>query len=144
MGNSRGKHSPYPYLIPAAGGDPAPLDAAQTIILGVIPEVEPQPATIHMQDGDTIIFATDGFTEATNDQEEEFGEERFELYLAGHREIPLSEFVSGLVNTVESFNRGCEQGDDRTVLALRVRCVDYDEAAAFERSREAPPASPLK
>jgi len=113
-------HSPHPYLIPAAGGDPTPLDAAQTIILGVVPEVDPQPATIHMQNGDTIIFATDGFTEATNDQDEEFGEKRLEQHLTDHRERALSELVDGLVDTIENFNGQPEQGDDRTALAFRV------------------------
>jgi len=113
-------HSPHPYLIPAAGGDPTPLDAAQTIILGVTPKVDPHPATIHLKSGDTIIFATDGFTEATNDQEEEFGEERLEQYLANHRDRPLSELVGGLVDTIENFNGQPEQSDDRTALAFRV------------------------
>lgn len=114
-------HSPFPYLVPVTGGEPTALDGAQTIILGVIPDVEPQLATIHMQKGDTIVFATDGFTEATDNQTDEFGEDRFKQYLADHRERSLSELVSGLVDTVECFSHGCEQSDDRTVLALRVR-----------------------
>jgi len=91
------------------------------IILGVVPEVDPLPATIDLQLGDTLIFATDGITEAENDLEEEFGWERLEQYLAGHREMPLPKLVSGLVDAVESFSLGCEQSDDRTVLAFRVR-----------------------
>jgi serine phosphatase RsbU (regulator of sigma subunit) len=114
-------HSPYPYLITASSGAPSPLDAAQMIILGVVPEVDPLPATIDLQLGDTLIFATDGITEAENDHEEEFGEEGLEDYLVRSGGAPLAQLVSGLVDAVESFSRGCEQSDDRTVLSLRVR-----------------------
>ena len=131
-------HNPYPYLISANPGAPSPLDAAQTLILGAFPEVDPRPATIDLQRGDTLIFATDGVTEALDDHGDEFGREKLEQYLADHREMSLPKLVNDLVDTVESFSRGCEQSDDRTVLALRVRCVDY------ERLREAPSASPIK
>jgi sigma-B regulation protein RsbU (phosphoserine phosphatase) len=131
-------HNPHPYLISANPGAPSPLNAAQTLILGAFPEVDPWPATIDLQRGDTLIFATDGVSEALDDHGEEFGRERLEQYLADHREMSLLKLVNGLVDTVESFSRGCEQSDDRTVLALRVRCVDY------ERWCEAPPASPIK
>jgi sigma-B regulation protein RsbU (phosphoserine phosphatase) len=114
-------HSPYPYLISAADRAPHPLDAAQEIILGVVPEIDPQPATVNLERGDTLFFATDGITEARNDREEEFDEERLERYLAGHPEAPLQGLVSGLLDRVERFTGGAEQGDDRTILALRVR-----------------------
>jgi len=114
-------HSPYPYLISAATGLPCPLDAAQMIILGVAPEIDPRPATVHLQRGDTLILATDGITEAEDANGEEFETSRLEQYLAHHRDMPLQKLVSGLVGTVDKFTRGCEQGDDRTVLALRVR-----------------------
>ena len=114
-------HSPYPYLIAADSGTPRPLDAAQALILGAFSEVDPRPATVHLRRGDTLIFSTDGITEAENDQGDEFERERLEQYLAGPPGMPLTELVSGLIDTVESFNSGCDQGDDRTVLALRVR-----------------------
>ncbi|MCK5375892.1 MAG: PP2C family protein-serine/threonine phosphatase [Acidobacteria bacterium] len=113
-------HKPHPYLIRAANGDPRPLDAAQVIILGVVPEIDPRPATLHLQGGDTLFFATDGITEARNDEEEEFETERLERYLADHRETPLQQLVTGLVDTVDSFTGGRDQEDDRTILAIRV------------------------
>jgi serine phosphatase RsbU (regulator of sigma subunit) len=114
-------HSPYPYLISSADGAPQPLDAAQVIILGVVPEIDPRPATVNLERGDTLFFATDGITEARNDVEEEFETERLEQYLAGPREVPLRQLVTGLVDTVERFTGGCDQGDDQTILAVRVR-----------------------
>jgi serine phosphatase RsbU (regulator of sigma subunit) len=114
-------HSPYPYLIAAADRGPHPLDAAQEIILGVVPEIDPQPATVKLERGDTLFFATDGVTEARNERDEEFDEERLEQYLAGHHDMPLQSFVDGLVVVVERFTDGAEQGDDRTILAVNIR-----------------------
>lgn len=114
-------HSPYPYLIAAADRGPHPLDAAQEIILGVVPEVDPQPATVNLERGDTLFFATDGVTEARNERDEEFDEERLEQYLASHHDMPLQSFVDGLVVVVEQFTDGAEQGDDRTILAVNIR-----------------------
>ena len=114
-------HNPYPYLISAGPGAPSPLDAAQTLILGAFPEVDPRPATIHLQRGDTLILATDGVSEALDDHGEEFGVEGLTDYLARSDGLSLTQLVNGLVNAVESFSRGCEQSDDRTVFAFRVR-----------------------
>jgi serine phosphatase RsbU (regulator of sigma subunit) len=98
-----------------------PLDASPVIILGVIPEIDLRPATVQLQPGDTLFFATDGITEARDERDEEFDEERLEQYLARHHELPLQRLVTGLVDAVEEFTGGSEQGDDRTILAARVR-----------------------
>lgn len=114
-------HSPYPYLMSTADGDVKPLDESQVIILGVVPEIDPRPASVTLARGDTLFFATDGITEARNENDEEFDEARLEEYLAGHREVSLQDLVSGLLEAVEQFTGGAEQSDDRTILAVRVR-----------------------
>lgn len=114
-------HSPYPYLIGGASESPCRLDAAQALILGVMPKVEARTATVQLQQGDTLIFATDGITEAKGDGGEEFGLERLERFLEEYREMPLDEFAGELIGNVEKFSRGRDQDDDRSILALRVR-----------------------
>jgi sigma-B regulation protein RsbU (phosphoserine phosphatase) len=114
-------HSPHPYLIAAKDDRLQPLDAAPVTILGVSLEIDPQPATVNLERGDTLFFATDGITEARDKDDEEFDEARLEQYLAGHREAPLRSLVSGLVDAVEQFTGGVEQGDDQTIFAVRVR-----------------------
>jgi serine phosphatase RsbU (regulator of sigma subunit) len=114
-------HNPHPYLVSSGDGAVEPLDASPVIILGVIPEIDLRPATVQLQPGDTLFFATDGITEARDERDEEFDEERLEQYLARHHELPLQRLVTGLVDAVEEFTGGSEQGDDRTILAARVR-----------------------
>jgi len=114
-------HSPYPYRVSAAEGAARPLKEAQHVILGVLPDIDPQPATVRMNPGDTLLFATDGITESRNNNEEEYGEERLARYLTGKHEVPLREMVGGLVDAVESFTSSGAQTDDRTILAVRVR-----------------------
>jgi sigma-B regulation protein RsbU (phosphoserine phosphatase) len=114
-------HNPYPYLAPASGGGPRPLDAAHTMILGVMPEIEAQTAAIDLVSGDTLVFTTDGVTEARNELEEEYEDHRLERYLADSRTTPLQELVDGLVDEVADFTGCGERGDDQTILAFRVR-----------------------
>ncbi|MCP4902162.1 MAG: SpoIIE family protein phosphatase, partial [bacterium] len=114
-------HNPYPYLISIGEAVPRRLDAAQLMILGVFPEIEPEPATIRLKSGDTLLFATDGITEAENELEEEFTTARLEHYLVDNQRLPLKRYVNKLVESVDHFTEGCRQGDDRTMLAVRVR-----------------------
>ena len=114
-------HNPYPYLVSSVDGAVDPLDAAQEMILGVVPDIDPRPATVQLEPGETLFFATDGVTEARNERDEEFDEERLEQYLARHHELPLQRLVTGLVDAVEEFTGGAEQEDDQTILAVRVR-----------------------
>lgn len=91
------------------------------MILGVVRDLEPKPAVLPLQPGDTVFFATDGITEARSADDEEFGSGRLEQCLAAHRRRPLPELLGGIVDDVERFTGGSGQSDDRTLLAFRVR-----------------------
>ncbi len=114
-------HSPYPYLLGVEPAPPLALDAAQFMLLGILPGIDPDPATVMLEPGDTVLFATDGLTEARDVDDEEFGDRRLEDYLDQHRGSPLPELVAGLVTAVERFAAAAGLGDDRTILAFRVR-----------------------
>lgn len=114
-------HNPYPFFISHGDRPPLALDAAQTIILGVLPEIEPVPASLRLESGDTLLFATDGITEAENESGEEFTTQRLQRYLEVQRGADLEELVTGIVESVDEFTGGCDQGDDRTMFAVRVR-----------------------
>lgn len=113
-------HSPHPYLVPAAGGRPQPLDGAQTLILGVMPDVDPRNATVALAPGDTLVFATDGITEARDASDEEYGVVRLERFLFENAGAPPPSLVAGLVRDVERYSAGCDQSDDRAILAFAV------------------------
>ena len=70
--------------------------------------------------GDTLAIYTDGITEAFNDTEEEFGEERLVDSLRRHRHLPAEGIISAVVDEVLRFS-GNEQHDDITLTIAKSR-----------------------
>jgi len=58
-------------------------------------------------------------TEAIDRNDEFFGEQRLEEYLAAHASEPAEQLVQKLHLTMQHFSKGVRQADDITVLALR-------------------------
>jgi len=69
---------------------------------------------------DILVLYTDGVTEACNDRDEEFGEERLVEALRRHRILSPDEIVKSLVNDVKTFSPH-EQSDDITLIVARCR-----------------------
>jgi serine phosphatase RsbU (regulator of sigma subunit) len=114
-------HNPEPYLIRASEGKPIRLNGARNLILGAVEEITLVTAPLQLHSGDTLFFATDGITEATNSYGEEFEKKGLEEFLSNHRDLPVDEMVKRLVSDVERHSQGTEENDDRTVLAFRLR-----------------------
>ncbi|MCZ6694433.1 MAG: SpoIIE family protein phosphatase, partial [Bacteroidetes bacterium] len=62
---------------------------------------------------------TDGVTEAFNDSEELYTEERLEKLLVGYDIKSDENVVSVVINDVNEFEGDSEQTDDITVLAIK-------------------------
>ena len=114
-------HNPEPYLIPADESRPLPLDGARNLILGALEEIEPITARLQLHSGDTLFFATDGITEASNPYGEEFAVSGLERFISEHRSLPVDDMVQRLINDVERHSQNAAENDDRAVLAFRVR-----------------------
>jgi len=70
--------------------------------------------------GDTLALYTDGVTEAFNDQDEEFGEQRLIEALRQHSDLPLPALLKALIEEVRQFSSH-EQHDDITVIVAKCR-----------------------
>jgi len=80
----------------------------------------PDTLTIKLASGDTLVFYTDGFTEAMNPVQEEFGEERFVELISSNRNMSAQGLIEILVKTVEDFSEGAAQHDDTTVVVIKI------------------------
>jgi sigma-B regulation protein RsbU (phosphoserine phosphatase) len=67
----------------------------------------------------TIHLYTDGLTESCNSKEEEYGDERFESFIANHLCIPPTWFHEQFFQDLENFSEGIARRDDVTLLSLR-------------------------
>jgi phosphoserine phosphatase RsbU/P len=87
--------------------------------LGVEEKADYHIGSIELASGDTLIFFTDGVTDASNEQGQEFGEDR---WLAAIRNLPdwnATESLQFLMRRVDEFVRTTRQFDDITCLVFR-------------------------
>jgi sigma-B regulation protein RsbU (phosphoserine phosphatase) len=85
---------------------------------GLFDAVEYETRTIHVEPGDSVLFCTDGITDAFNTEEESFGIARIqEICEADAYDTPAALLVR-LFAELESFTRGREQHDDMTAAAF--------------------------
>jgi serine phosphatase RsbU (regulator of sigma subunit)/signal transduction protein with GAF and PtsI domain len=92
---------------------------ARGIILGIMKEVRLEEKTVQLEPGDTLVLYTDGVTEAINQDEEQFGEERLEQVMCERSGEPLDELRRGLLTAIAEFSAGQPPFDDLTLVLVR-------------------------
>ena len=88
--------------------------------LGLFPNVEYEEFTLATQPGDSIIFFSDGITDAQNDDEEMFGDDRLKAVVKKHHQKSASKIADAILAEVGKFQHGRERFDDETVVVLKV------------------------
>jgi len=74
---------------------------------------------IQLKSGSTLLFYTDGISEAMNHEFEEFGEPRLIELLKELRNKPAVEVRSSVISAVRAFANGAPQHDDITLVTVR-------------------------
>ncbi len=74
---------------------------------------------LQLEAGSTLIFYTDGFTEAMNTHEEEYGEERFIKFLNENDTGTANDLVNKAIMEIRRFAGEAEQHDDMTMVVLK-------------------------
>jgi len=77
--------------------------------------------TIDLASGDTLVFYTDGFTEAMNPVQEEYGEDRFVKLITANRTMSAQGLIEILVKSVMAFSEDAPQHDDMTVVVIKIK-----------------------
>jgi sigma-B regulation protein RsbU (phosphoserine phosphatase) len=95
------------------------LDLTENFVVGAISSSEYNSKTINLNSGDTLLLHTDGVTEAMNQEEEQYSEERLVKCLESIKNLSVTELVSKLSANVEEYTSGAEQSDDITIMALK-------------------------
>lgn len=111
-----GGHMP-PILV--RDGHPAPLQGAGDVIVGIFEDMPFTPLRAELRPGDTLLFYTDGISEAMNARQELFGETRILEFMAKSH-TGARELTDGLLAAVKAHADGAEQSDDITILTVRL------------------------
>jgi len=93
---------------------------ATATVLGAFKDWECSISERRLSPGDTLALYTDGITEAFNDAQEEFGEQRLVEALRRHRDLPSRELLAAIVDEVRRFGPK-EQHDDITLIVARCK-----------------------
>jgi sigma-B regulation protein RsbU (phosphoserine phosphatase) len=76
--------------------------------------------SVRLAEGEVLVFYTDGFTEAMNEENEEFGEERLVGSIARNRDEPANSIIQNVCTEVETFAARRPQHDDMTMIVIKV------------------------
>jgi len=74
--------------------------------------------SIVMENGDKVMFFTDGIVEARNDSGDFFEETRLHNFFRTNKDMPAEQFAQKLFDDVEKFCNGRPANDDRTILVI--------------------------
>jgi phosphoserine phosphatase RsbU/P len=96
-------------VLPARGGLP----------LGIEPTERYAESCLRLEPGQTLVFYTDGITEARNGGDDLFGTERLDKAIATVAK-PADRVLENILAAVECFADGRPPVDDRTLLAVNV------------------------
>ena len=102
-------------------GVPEVLSCKPCFILGGMENMEYPDFEIKLEKGDIIYLYTDGVTEAENVTNELYGTERLLNVIRGNYNYDMKEFCDNIEKDIHDFEKGNEQFDDLTMLALRYK-----------------------
>lgn len=117
---SNGGHIP-PVRIGSKGYETLPSSG---LILGAFPDSKYRNNTMQLEEGDLVVFYTDGLTEGRNPAGEELGIERVIDVVTEHRRASLESIIDAVRECAREFRAGGKREDDVTLMLLRWGDVD--------------------
>lgn len=116
-----------PLLLRACGNSPDQASKAlktewlrsTCTVMGMFEAWHCEIAEVELAPGDMLVLYTDGVTEATNSDGEEFGETHLLETLGSNSHLPVKSLLQTVVGAVQQFSRGNEQQDDVTLVIAR-------------------------
>ena len=109
-------HSPVIYC--PIGGSAVLLEADGTP-MGVLPVSLCENQALELRPGDVLVGATDGFSEASNQEGEMFGYERLLALVEGLAQESAQDIASGMFDAIAIFSSGHQQDDDQTLFVIK-------------------------
>ena len=113
-----------PGLVVQADGTVTRLSSTAPV-LGLLADWPCTTAEHQLRHGDLFAIYTDGVTEALNQRDEEFGEERLIEVMRRARDESPSQIVTAVFDEVRRFS-GDQQRDDVTLIVARCRSREAD------------------
>ena len=100
-------------------GEVQPITATG-LPIGMFCEERYASTTVKLDKGDRLLLYTDGLSEARNQSDCEYGDERLLGFLTGCRQLPAITLVKELLEDLSQFSLARPHSDDLTVMAIEM------------------------
>ncbi len=124
-----------PPLVKRAEGDFEYITSKVNFILGGMPDVNYVLQELKLEKNDKIFLYTDGITEATNMNNELYGEDRLKACLNANKNLGPEELCAKVKEDVDKFIDGAPQFDDITMFSLVYNGVPEVPTIRFENAK---------
>lgn len=108
-----------PPLLIQQDGTVSWLPKAKALMAGPMPGISYSLERLVLEPGDSLFLYTDGVTEAMNQAEELYSEQRLETELSSFAGQSIRSGIESLLSAIRRFADGAEQSDDITMMAVR-------------------------
>jgi sigma-B regulation protein RsbU (phosphoserine phosphatase) len=108
-----------PPMLLRSGGQLETLDEGG-LLLGVFTSIAYREATLSVSEGDVLLLYTDGVSEAMNETEDEFGEDRLRTSLEESRSASPQAILERIEDAVLTHHGSVALEDDFTLLLARI------------------------
>jgi predicted permease len=121
-----GHNPPYLVRMRRPGADESDADPPMeelTIggaVVGMLPGMSYEEATVDLCQGDVLLAYTDGVTEAHDPDNVEFGEDRLKALLRGVAHLSAEEIRARIEQELKDWIKDAEQYDDLTFVVMKV------------------------
>ncbi len=95
--------------------------STKSVVLGAFDFVKYEARQTRLRTGNVLVIYSDGVTEAVNAANEMFSDERLEKLVQANVQSSAEEIKNKVVSAVMAFTRGLPQGDDITLIVLKVK-----------------------
>jgi len=89
------------------------------IVVGIMPEYPFQETSFQINPGDLLVLFSDGITEAMNESEKEYEEERLIKSLLELHDNSAEDIIETILKTVNEFSGYTEPMDDKTIVVIK-------------------------
>jgi sigma-B regulation protein RsbU (phosphoserine phosphatase) len=89
-------------------------------VVGLFGPAQYSQSSVKLEPGDTVVFFTDGVSEAMNNEDEEFDEPRLMDAVRSGAGMKSAELIDHIMHCCDDFAAGAPQHDDMTLVVVRV------------------------
>lgn len=104
------------------------------LVMAAMEETIYKPQTYDLKQGDTLFLYTDGVTEATNSQNQLFGDNRLLATLKMGGERSTADTCTLVKKEIDNFVQDAPQFDDITMLAIKFNGIDEPVWERYEKT----------